>query len=150
MKKKLKRILILCSLLLFLSWLYANSLIFVHPLSKSWLAELKQELKTQNYNPSFFVISGKRYERDNWLLSKFGGAAKKSQHLKGSAIDIIVLDVNRDGQSNARDVDLVFKILDRKIVKDKGGIGTYKKESGFFNRQMIHFDSRGSRARWHR
>ena len=41
-------------------------------------------------------------------------------------------------------------ILDKKIIKSKGGIGTYKNESGFFNRQMIHFDSRGTKARWHR
>lgn len=150
MLKFIKRSFLFISVLFFLAWLYANSLIFVHPQSKAWLLELKAELNKQQLSPHFYVISGKRYDWDNWLLSKFGGAAKNSRHLVGEAIDIIVLDVNQDGTANAKDVDLVYKILNRKIVKSEGGIGTYKNQKGFFNRQMIHFDCRGKKARWHR
>jgi len=59
-------------------------------------------------------------------------------------------DVNSDGKKNAQDVDIVYNILNDQIIKDKGGIGTYKNERGFLNRRMVHFDCRGYRARWHR
>lgn len=136
--------------LLLCVWLYAGSLIGVKKTPKSWLAELKKELKAQGHAPRFFVISGRRFQPDNYLLSTYGGAAKNSRHLKGEAIDIIVLDVNKDGEMNTKDVDIVVRILDRKIVGSKGGIGTYKSQSGFLNRQMVHFDSRGFRTRWNR
>lgn len=79
---------------------------------------------------------------------KFSGAAKDSRHLVGDAIDFIVFDVNNDGISNNKDVEIVFDILDKEIIKNKGGIGTYKNEHSFINRQMIHIDCRGYRARW--
>jgi len=110
--------------------------------------ELKTEVRKQGYQTRFFVISGRRYALDNWLLNKFGGASSKSKHLKGQAIDIIVLDVNDDGNINSTDVDIVYKILDKIIILNKGGLGIYKKQKGFFNRQMIHFDCRGTNARW--
>ena len=34
--------------------------------------------------------------------------------------------LNRDGRSNERDVDIVFRILDEQIVRNEGGAGTYK------------------------
>ena len=136
--------------LFFCMWLYFNSLIGVDTATKECLKELKNSLIENQYDPNLFVISGRRFALDNWLLNLFGGAAKNSQHLQGTAIDIIVLDVNNDGISNGKDVDIVYQVLNRKIIKNKGGIGTYKNESGFFNKQMIHFDLRGSRARWHR
>jgi uncharacterized protein YcbK (DUF882 family) len=80
----------------------------------------------------------------------FSGAAKKSRHLRGDAIDIIVFDINRDGRSDSKDVDIVFSILDKKIIKSHGGIGTYKGEKTFINRQMIHIDCRGYKARWYK
>ena len=129
-------------------WLYANSLIGVSPKAKFYLQTLAKELKQKNYEPNYFVISGRRWAFDNYLLNKFGGAAKKSQHLQGNAIDIIVLDVNNDNEINGKDVDLIYTILNKKIIQDGGGIGTYKKQSGFFNQQMVHFDCRGNRARW--
>lgn len=133
-----------------LVWLYACSLIGVDEKVKAYYAQLKKELVQQNYNPSLFVISGRRWKLDNWILTQLGGAASKSQHKFGNAIDVIVLDVNDDGKADDKDVDIVFQILNKKVIKDKGGIGTYKNESGFFNRQMVHFDCRGRKARWHR
>lgn len=135
-------------ILIALIWGYTNSLLGVAPQSKRWLVELKNELNKKGYDVNLFVISGRRFWLDNWLLNKFGGAAAKSRHLKGEAIDIIILDINGDGRIDSKDVDIVYQILNRKIVKTHGGIGTYKKQKGFFNRQMVHFDCRGNRARW--
>lgn len=148
--KLLKRIILILSILIGLLWLYTNSLVGVSDISKNYLKELKTELKKNGLKPNLFVISGRRWKIDNYILRKIGAAAKKSQHLKGNAIDIIVLDVNGDDEINGKDVDLVYNILNKKIIGTKGGIGTYKKESGFFNQQMIHFDCRGRKARWHR
>ena len=148
--KKRKKIFIFFLVLISLIWFYTNPLIGVNTLAKKYYTELKIELKKQNLNPKVFAISGKRWKLDNYLLTVLGGAASKSKHRLGEAIDIIVLDVNDDGISNSKDVDLVYKILNTKIIKHKGGIGTYKNESGFFNQQMIHFDCRGKKARWHR
>ena len=150
MFKFFKRTIIFLFILLGLVWVYACSLIGVNEEVKDHFSKLKLEIVKQNYSPSFYVISGRRWKLDNYLLSKIGGAASNSKHKKGQAMDLIVFDVNNDGKSDAQDVTIVYKILDKKIIDKKGGIGTYKKESGFFNKQMIHFDCRGSRARWHR
>ena len=148
--KILKRFLLFLTLLIALIWLYTNSLIGVNKIAKDYLKELKIELKNDGLNPNIFVISGRRWKLDNYILTKISGAASKSQHLHGNAIDIIVLDVNRDGKIDKKDVNLVYAKLDKVIIKNNGGLGTYKKESGFFNRQMIHFDCRGKRSRWNR
>ena len=131
-------------------WFYTNSLIGVNPTVKEYYSELQNELTNSGYKARMFVISGRRWGIDNWFLSQFGSASSKSRHKHGEAIDIIVLDVNDDGESNSQDVDIVYKLLNKKIIRSKGGIGPYKNESGFFNRQMVHFDCRGKRARWHR
>lgn len=148
--KTLKKTSLILILLIGLLWLYANSLLGVSDVSKNYLKELKIELKKQGLQPNLFVISGRRWQFDNYILRKLGTAARNSQHLKGNAIDIIILDVNNDNSINSKDVDLVYNILNKKIIVEKGGIGTYKKESGFFSQQMIHFDCRGKKARWHR
>lgn len=111
---------------------------------------MKVETVAQGYRPSFYVMSGKRNELHNQYLARFGGAATQSRHLLGEAIDVVVLDVNRDGIADTKDVDIIYNILNQKIVGNKGGVGTYKNNSGLFNRQQVHFDCRGSRARWHR
>ena len=146
----LKKVIFLFFLLIIIIWFYTNSLIGVNQITKNYLQNLKETLKEKGFQPNLFVISGRRWQLDNYLLNTFGGAAKKSQHLKGNAIDIIVLDINNDGKRNTKDVDIVYKLLNDKIINQKGGIGTYKNTNGFFNRQMIHFDCRGYAARWHR
>lgn len=112
-------------------WFYANSLIGVDEQVKSYYAELKKELRFNNYRTKIFAVSGRRWQPDNYLLTKFGSAASKSKHKLGQAIDIIVLDVNKDGKSDSKDVEIVYQILDKKIIKDKGGLGTYKNKGGF-------------------
>jgi uncharacterized protein YcbK (DUF882 family) len=134
---------------LFAGWylIYIRSLWGVNPVTIQYYKELKMEMRKQGYKPNFIILSGKRWQWHNRLLN---GTAKNSKHLQGEAIDIVVLDVNRDGKMNATDVDIVYTILDKTIIGSKGGIGTYKSENGFMDRQMIHFDCRGSYARWHR
>ena len=63
---------------------------------------------------------------------------------------LLFFDVNDDGKSDSKDVDIVFEILDKDIIKNKGGIGTYKNEHSFIDRQMIHIDCRGYGGRWAR
>ena len=145
-----RKFIIALIIILGIVWFYTNSLVGVSPKTITYYAELKTALKANGHKPRLFVISGRRWAVDNWFLSKFGGASSKSRHKKGEAIDIIVMDVNSDGESNATDVDIVYKLLDQQIIQRKGGIGTYKNEAGFFNRQMIHFDCGGRRTRWHR
>ncbi len=82
------------------------------------------------------------------MLTYFG-AVSKSQHLKGNAIDIVVLDINNDGIYDSKDVDIATRILE-KIIRNQGGIGTYKTERFLWNRQMIHIDCRGHKSRWSR
>ncbi len=134
-------------LLVALYFIYIRSLWGVDSRTVNYYKQLKVEMRNQGYHPNFIILSGKRGRWHNSLLQ---GAAKNSRHLKGEAIDIVVLDVNGDGKANALDVDIVYNILDQEIIRDQGGIGTYKSESGFIDRQMVHFDCRGHHARWNR
>ncbi len=147
--RRLSIILLILAGLVFVGWIYLNSLIGVDSDTIAVYRALRETVVARGYEPNFFVISGRRYRLDNWLLG-FGGAARKSRHLEGDAIDIVVLDVNGDGDADAEDIDIVYGILEHELIGDKGGLGTYKGESGLFNRQMVHFDLRGHRARWHR
>mgnify|MGYP001792197229 CR=1 FL=1 len=153
MWKKIFRYLlvILFSLLLLSSayfFLYANSLRGVNQQIVKYYDQLKQELVKQGYRPALVVISARRAAWHNDILTSFG-AARNSQHLKGNALDLMVLDVNADGSMDRKDVMIVRKILE-KLIGDQGGIGTYLSEEWFWNRQMIHIDCRGKRARWER
>lgn len=151
MKRLYPNILLSLSILGFigvLTWAYASSLAEVNPTAIQYLETLKTETIAQGYRPNFYVVSGKRAKFHNQLLARFGGAASDSRHLKGEAIDIIVLDINSDGNINSEDVDIIYKILDTQIIKNKGGLGSYKNDATRFNQQMIHFDCRGYRARW--
>jgi len=148
-----KKLLIIFTILILIGggiWFYCCSLINVNSVAIDYFEQLKTETIAAGYSSNFYVVSGKRHQWHNDLLVEFGGAASKSRHLKGEAIDIIVLDVNQDGTANSKDVDIIYNILNRKIIKNKGGIGTYKNDKTRFGKQMIHFDCRGYKARWHR
>lgn len=58
-----------------------------------------------------------------------------------------MLEVNSDGKINYTDVDIVYNLLDKQIIKDKGGIGKYINQN-LLIRQMVHIDCRGNYARW--
>lgn len=137
-------------MLIFISifFLYFNNTYFVNQSTNNFYCQLKNALKIRGFSKNVLVVSTKRLKMHNNLLVKYSSAAKESNHLVGNAIDFIVFDINNDGSADELDVDIVFEILDKEIIKDKGGIGTYKNESSFFNKQMIHIDSRGNKARW--
>ncbi|KAB2918259.1 MAG: M15 family metallopeptidase [Bacteroidetes bacterium] len=152
-KKLVKGLLWTIAILLISStavFFYLTDVSKVNPKTVAFYNQLKDSLNERGYKADFYIVSCKRPKWFNSILVKLKSGAKPySQHLHGNAIDIIVLDVNNDGKSNIADVDLVFDILDKKIVGDSGGVGTYKKMKGFASKQMIHFDYRGKRARWH-
>jgi len=149
LKWTLWTLLTIISLSIIIFLLYCNSLGKVNPLTVVYYAELKTELLKQGHKDKLLVISSKRANWHNQILTLFG-ASSKSRHLSGDAIDIIVLDVNGDGEMDSKDVDIVYKIFDSKIIRNKGGLGTYKSEIGIWNRQMVHLDCRQKKIRWHR
>ena len=107
-----------------LFFFYCNNTKLVDPKIRAFYNDLKDSLKSNGYSVRLVVISTKRAKWHN--------------------------DLNGDGKSNNIDVDIAFNILDKFIVKDKGGVGTYKGENSFVNRQMIHIDCRGYKSRWAR
>ena len=129
---------------------YCNNTSLVDRRTQAFYTSLKKALQQKGFSVRLLAISTKRAAWHNAVQVRFSGAAKDSQHLTGDAIDFLVFDINGDGNANGKDVDIVFNILDKEIIKDKGGIGTYKNESSFINRQMIHIDCRNYKARWAR
>ncbi|MFM8348721.1 MAG: D-Ala-D-Ala carboxypeptidase family metallohydrolase [Bacteroidota bacterium] len=81
------------------------------------------------------VISGHRTPGHN---SSVGGK-KESRHLLGDALDLMIGDVNGDGQADRTDKKLLIPILNR-LVGSNGGLGIYARS--------VHIDVRGKRARW--
>lgn len=108
---------------------------------------LKVKLKIKGFEANYIRISGKRSE---WLNKVLPLSAKNSMHLYGQAIDIFVGDINKDGNRNEQDIKLIISCLEE-IERENpallGGLGTYLTQ-GFFSRKMVHFDVRGSKARW--
>jgi uncharacterized protein YcbK (DUF882 family) len=149
-KNLFKLLLIIIAISLGLFFLYFNNTKFVNPKTVSFYNDLKDTLRQKEFSTRLLIISAKRLKWQNDIQVKFSGAAKESRHLVGDAIDFIVFDINGDGKSDSNDVNIVYTILDKHVVKDNGGIGTYKGEKSFINRQMIHIDYRGHRARWAR
>lgn len=112
-----------------LFFFYFNNTKLVNPKTRAFYNDLKDTLKQKGYSSRLLVISTKRAKWHNDIQVKLSGAAKESRHLIGDAIDFIVFDINADGNSDSKDVDIVVAILDKIIIKDKGGIGTYKGEN---------------------
>lgn len=129
---------------------YCNNLGLADKKTVSYYKDLKKALNDHGYKPRLLVISTKRIKFHNNIQVRLSGAAAKSKHLSGDAIDFIVLDVNDDGRRNFKDVNIVVDILERRIMKNNGGIGTYKNEGSFLQRQMVHIDCRSNKARWWR
>ena len=144
MKLTIKLFIVFLILGTLLFFLHFNNLRNTNPQVVEYYSLLKSNLEDKGYKSNLLVICTNRSKFENLI---FQNAAKQSQHLKGEAIDFLELDVNGDGKINGEDVDLVFKILDKEIIKDKGGVGTYKNKS-FITKQMVHIDCRGSKARW--
>jgi uncharacterized protein YcbK (DUF882 family) len=145
---KISAIVLLLGILVFLA--YFNNTSLVNRRAAGFYTRLKDTLVQLGYDDRLLVISTKRFKWHNDLQVKTAGAATKSRHLTGEAIDFIVFDINKDGTSDSLDVNIVFELLDKSIVRADGGLGTYKHEHSFIDRQMIHLDCRGFKARWNR
>lgn len=96
-------------------------------------------MKKQGYNDSAITVkNGHRHPGYNSVK----GGVSRSYHMQGMAIDIKVGDINRDGIADATDKNILLQILETDIIADEGGLGRYPKSD------VIHFDTRGYRARW--
>jgi uncharacterized protein YcbK (DUF882 family) len=148
MKRLLRSVILLLLIALLIFFCYCNNLSLADKKTVRIYKELKKELVEKGFRPRLLVISTKRIPFHNKLQVLFSGAATRSRHLRGEAIDFLVFDINRDGKANAADVNIVVDLLDKKIMKGSGGIGTYKNEKSFINRQMVHIDCREGKGRW--
>lgn len=100
---------------------------------------LTEELKLSKWNPEALKInSGYRSPNQNDHVS----GARNSMHLYGKALDLRIGDINNDHQTNLLDKNLVYNIMDKKVIKYKGGLGFYP------GTMILHMDTRGKYARW--
>ncbi len=115
----------------------------------SKLKLIEKDLADKNYEANWIIISQKRYEILNSKLSK---SAKKSNHLKGIAIDIYIFDINGDGRFNDVDIAILENSnnnVEREHPELIGGFGDYFiKGAGYFTKHMIHLDTRGKKVRY--
>lgn len=104
---------------------------------------------------TFGVISGYRTPYYNKRI----GNVPNSRHTYGDAMDFFIDldndgrmdDLNRDGQHNRADVDILYEIVKvfKRLPKNAdlaGGVGRYYKTSNHGG--FIHVDTRGYKARW--
>lgn len=102
------------------------------------MLDLVLRLDEEGYNKyGFRVRESHRHPKYNTLR----GGASSSQHIWGKAVDIVILDINKDGKETQADKTIVLDIMEE-IVGSKGGLGRYP------GSMTVHFDSRGNRARW--
>ena len=148
MKGFLKIIAAIILVVLAVFFLYCNNIALANNKTVAFCNQLKDTLQKRGYKTKLLVISTKRFGWHNYIQTKFTHAAKKSKHLTGDAIDFLVFDIDSDGKSDSTDVNIVTAILDKSIVKNLGGLGTYKTDKGFLNQQMVHIGCRGNKARW--
>jgi hypothetical protein len=123
---------------------------------------LKLELVLQKVNEkglhceAFHIMSGYQTPYYNSII----GNVKYSRHLWGGAADIFIDecpkdgmmdDLNKDGQINWKDAEILYNIVDELYGKPFytpfiGGLGRYKK--ALHHGPFVHIDVRGKRARW--
>lgn len=101
--------------------------------------ELLEALEKEGYDKYGFLIrNGHRHPAYNERIKGAGS----SRHIAGEAIDISVRDINQDGKVNKADKKIVYDLLNKKIIGKGGGIGRYP------GTMSLHYDVRGTRARW--
>lgn len=105
---------------------------------------------------TFQIMSGFRTPYYNRLI----GNGRYSCHLWGNAADIFIDenpkdgamdDLNRDGKSDYRDAEVIYKVIDEMYGKPFyglfiGGLAKYNRTSS--HGPFVHVDVRGFRARW--
>lgn len=105
---------------------------------------LNAALRKQGYKPRYFLLSG---YRPHWLNRLMPLAAKNSDHQRGKAIDLLVIDIDGNGRFNDRDLEILSSTVDKMDENSpgqRGGVGLYKKS---FSR-MFHFDVSGRPRHW--
>ncbi len=102
--------------------------------------KLRLELDKKGYNFEKLKITS-AFRNPNY--NKLIGGASCSQHQNGNAIDISVGDVNNDKKIDKMDVEIIYNLLNEKLIGNSGGLGQYENHPF-----LIHFDTRGHRARW--
>ena len=126
-----------------------TGLVGAQPKVQLKLTLIKKELKAQQHQPRWFIMSQKRNSFFNGLLSK---SKSKSQHLQGKAIDIYVFDIDGDNEFNHRDIK-IFEAAVNKVEYEypglRGGLGDYfLRQNGYLTRHMIHIDTCGKTTRY--
>lgn len=103
-----------------------------------WILEFQIALADAGYNSEgFYVRESHRHPKYNTLK----GGASQSQHLYGKAADLVIEDIDNDGEINDLDKEIALKILEE-IVGNEGGMGLYP------GTMTVHIDTRGYAARW--
>ncbi len=100
---------------------------------------IRTQLEQQGHSPQWFIISQRRYSFYNMILRN---AVKKSNHLKGEAIDLYIIDINGDGVYDIHDFELInaaSKKVGRSSPRLKGEVFDYLRR-GFFSRRMVHVE----------
>lgn len=113
------------------------------------LEHLLELANTSGYAAStFYVMSGYRTPAYNRAL----GNVMYSRHTFGSAADIfidenhdgVMDDLNRDGRSDERDAEVLYRLFDG--PQSSGGMGKYHSTAS--HGPFVHVDIRDRRARW--
>jgi uncharacterized protein YcbK (DUF882 family) len=110
-----------------------------------------EQLQRGGFDPrAFTIISAHRTERVNqhlyrYRMKTFGATAlaRRSYHLRGQALDLIIGDLDRDGRVSYADHEVMIcaiRAAERIKPRLRGGLGLY--------RGSIHTDVRGHAAHW--
>jgi len=100
---------------------------------------IKRELIKDGHNPKWFIISQKRSEFYNNLLTN---SVKNgtSKHLVGHAIDLFIIDINSDGEYDKTDFELMTRAAKKAQKKDhtiSGHLYDYF-HKGYPSNHMVH------------
>ncbi|MFK8163052.1 MAG: D-Ala-D-Ala carboxypeptidase family metallohydrolase [Lewinella sp.] len=103
------------------------------------LLELRLLLESEGFDGAAFHCN---YGYRHPTLNATVGGASRSRHIAGDAVDLVIEDINQDGQANTADKAIVLDLCERQLIGNLGGIGRYP------GTQVVHIDLRGTRARW--
>lgn len=104
------------------------------------LLDLLLLLKKSGFNENALTIN---YAFRYPAFNTGEGGAPLSQHIYGKAIDLLIGDINKDGEyDETTDKQIVLDILEEKIFIDFGGIGRYS------GTNIVHFDTRPVLTIW--
>lgn len=103
------------------------------------ILDLQKELERKGYDQDGFWI---RYVHRTPKQNEEVNGVGSSKHILGQAADLVIKDINKNGKYSEEDKEIVFDLVDKKIIGNKGGVGKYP------GTQTIHIDVRGKKARW--